>query len=65
MKPSLLSPTARRSRTTSAQRQRLLAEFDRSGLSAPAFAREHPRPVKFGLAGVVTLSRFAVVDFRP
>jgi hypothetical protein len=41
MKPILLSPTARRSRTTSARRQQLLAEFDRSGLSAAAFTQQH------------------------
>jgi hypothetical protein len=41
MKPIHLSPTARRSRTTSARRQQLLTEFDRSGLSAAAFAQQH------------------------
>ncbi len=41
LKPILLSPTARRSRTPSAGRQQLLAEFDRSGLSAAAFAQQH------------------------
>lgn len=40
MKPNLLSPPARRSRTTSARRQQLLAEFDRSELSAAAFAQQ-------------------------
>src|SRR5512144_308433 len=32
---------ARRPRTTSARRTQLLAKFDRSGLSAAAFARRH------------------------
>ena len=41
MKPNFLSPTVRRSRTTSARRHQLLAEFDRSGLSAAAFAQQH------------------------
>lgn len=41
MKTIHLSPNLRRSRTTASQRQLLLAEFDRSGLSAAAFARRH------------------------
>jgi transposase-like protein len=36
-----LPPVRRQSRTTVSQRQRLVAAFDRSGLSAAAFARQH------------------------
>jgi len=35
------SPRGRRQGTDAAQRTQLLAEFDRSGLSASAFARRH------------------------
>ncbi len=34
-------PTRRRPHTTLAARRRILAEFERSGLSAAAFARQH------------------------
>jgi lambda repressor-like predicted transcriptional regulator len=44
MKQNLLSPTARRSRTTAARRERILAKFKRSGLSAYGFARQHSLP---------------------
>ena len=40
MKPILLPPTSRRTRSTAAQRLRVLAEFDRSGLSGAGFARD-------------------------
>ena len=41
MKPHLQSPAPRRQRTSFTRRQQLLAEFDRSGLSATAFAHQH------------------------
>lgn len=42
MKPNLLSPTSRRPRTRVARCQHSnLAEFERSGLSAAAFAQPH------------------------
>jgi hypothetical protein len=44
MKPIFLSRTARRSRTSVTRRQHLLAEFERSGLSAAAFAQQHHIP---------------------
>jgi transposase-like protein len=41
MKTIHLSRIVRQPRTTVAQRAQLLAEYDRSGLSAAAFARRH------------------------
>ena len=41
MKPTLSPTTSRRSRTTAVRRQQWLAAFDRSGLSAAAFAHKH------------------------
>lgn len=41
MKQSNGSPRHRRKRTQASQRARLLQAFDRSGLSAAAFARRH------------------------
>lgn len=41
MKPTLPPLTSRRSRSTPARRQQWLGQFDRSGLSAAAFARKH------------------------
>lgn len=41
MKKSIGSPRRRAPRTDSARRTQLMAAFDRSGLSASAFARQH------------------------
>jgi hypothetical protein len=41
MKSSNGSPRSRRQRTPPSRRSQLLAAFDRSGLSAAAFARQH------------------------
>ena len=41
MKTNKVSPHRRSARTDAAHRAQLLAEFDRSGLSAAAFARQH------------------------
>jgi transposase-like protein len=41
MKQNRVSPRRRRARTDAAQRAQLLAAFDRSGLSAADFARQH------------------------
>jgi hypothetical protein len=41
MKKSIGSPQHRASRTASSRRTELLAAFERSGLSAAAFARQH------------------------
>ena len=41
MKSSNVSPRHRRQRTPSRRRTQLLTAFDRSGLSAAAFARQH------------------------
>ena len=41
MKTNQVSPHGRSARTDAAHRAQLLAAFDRSGLSAAAFARQH------------------------
>ncbi len=44
MKPSQPGASPHRRRYTATERERLLTEFDRSGLSAAAFARERQLP---------------------